>query len=195
MKVFYTASLRGVIENKENLEKIYRLIEKLGHSNLDDVLFNIGDKEKFYSGSHTEKIEHFKRIIWCIKKADVVLLEVSTHSLSMGFILHKALELGKPVVALHLHDRSPFFAQGIEDEKLQVLEYNKGALESILKSSIEYAAKISDIRFNFFISANISQFLDLISKVKKIPRSVYIRSLIENDMQTPEMKTLIEQNE
>lgn len=194
MKVFYTASLRGVDVHRSILKKVYVLLEKLGHSNLDNVLFNIENKENFYNGSHAEQVDHFKRIIRSIKKADVVLLEVSTHSLSMGFILHKALELGKPVIALHLNGFSPFFAQGIEDEKLQVLEYQESNIEAILSSGLDYAAKVADIRFNFFISPKISQFLDTISKVKKIPRSVYIRSLIEKDMRAPEMQDLIEAN-
>ncbi|OGJ37654.1 MAG: hypothetical protein A3A82_01950 [Candidatus Pacebacteria bacterium RIFCSPLOWO2_01_FULL_47_12] len=194
MKVFYTTSLRGVTDNRNLLEKIYALIEKLGHTNLDDVLFNIPDKEGFYSGSHKEKVGHFKRMISCIKKADVVLLEVSTHSLSMGFILHKALELGKPVIALHLPGNSPFFAQGIEDEKLQVLEYRKDTMENIIRLGLDYAAKVSDIRFNFFIPPSIAQFLDIISKVKKIPRSVYIRALIEEDMKKADMKALMDLN-
>lgn len=186
MKIFYTASLRGVKEHKEILQRIFATIEKMGHTNLDRVLFNIDDKENFYSGSHTEKVGHFKRIIRCIKDADIVILEVSTHSLSMGFILHKALEMGKPVIALHLPGNAPFFALGIEDEKLQVIEYLEDDIFDILQTAIDYAAGMSDVRFNFFISPAIGQYLDWISKNKKIPRSVYLRNLIEKDMQENE---------
>ncbi|MDA1079890.1 MAG: hypothetical protein O2840_04360, partial [bacterium] len=87
---------------------------------------------------------------------------------------------------------SPFFVQGIENEKLQVLEYREDTLEETIVAGLDYAAKVADIRFNFFISPNIAQFLDIVAKVKKIPRSVYIRSLIEQDMKTPEMQELVE---
>jgi hypothetical protein len=39
-----------------------------------------------------------------------------------------------------------------------------------------------DTRFNFFISPKIGNFLDWIAKKKKLPRAVYLRKLIEDDM-------------
>ncbi|PIX81498.1 MAG: hypothetical protein COZ34_02940 [Candidatus Pacebacteria bacterium CG_4_10_14_3_um_filter_34_15] len=181
MKIFYTASLRGVKSYRESLQNIYNLIDKLGHKNLDNVLFNIEDRKEFYSGDHDAQIVHFNRIIKSIKDSDIVILEVSTHSLSMGFILHKALEMNKPVIALYQPGNPPFFAQGIENEKLQVIEYSDADVEGTLKDAIDYAQGKADVRFNFFISPSIGTYLDWISKVKKIPRSVYLRGLIEKD--------------
>ncbi|NCN07014.1 MAG: hypothetical protein GW946_04220 [Candidatus Pacebacteria bacterium] len=183
MKVFYTTSLRGVDGYRPILESIYKIIEDLGHTNLDKVLFNIPDKDGFYKGSHSEKVDHFKRMMTCIKDADVIVLEVSTHSLSMGYLLQKALEIGKPVIALHLSGRDPFFLQGIENEKLQIIEYKEDELEQALSASLDYAQGMSDVRFNFFISPSIGAYLDWISKKKKIPRSVFLRSLIQKQME------------
>lgn len=183
MKIFYTASLRGVQSYRDKLKLIYDLIEKLGHKNIDNVLFKITEEDKFYDGSHNDQITHFKRMIKSIKGADVIILEVSTHSLSIGFILQKALEMNKPVIALHQTGNSPFFLQGIENEKLQVIEYENINLEEILKDSLDYASGMSDVRFNFFISPAIGNYLDWISKEKKIPRSVYLRGLIEKSME------------
>jgi len=182
MKIFYTASLRGVKSYRDELQNIFDLIEKLGHKNLDTVLFNIENEGKFYSGIHSDKINHFKRIIKSIKDSDIVILEISTHSLSMGYILHKALEMNKPVIALYQPGNPPFFAQGIENDKLQVIEYSDADIESTLRDAIEYAQGKADVRFNFFISPSIGNYLDWISKVKKIPRSVYLRGLIEKDL-------------
>jgi hypothetical protein len=100
----------------------------------------------------------------------------------MGFIMQKALELSKPVIALYHSNNSPFFATGIENDKLQVIEYNDENLERVLADALDYAKDQADIRFNFFISPKISNFLDWMSKEKRIPRSVYLRRLIENDM-------------
>jgi hypothetical protein len=49
----------------------------------------------------------------------------------------------------------------------------------VLEKAIEYAINQQEVRF---ISPNIGRYLDWISKVKKIPRSVYLRALIERDM-------------
>lgn len=183
MKVFYTASLRGVNSYRDRLRGIFDLIEKMGHKNLDNILFNIENDDTFYNSDHEEKIAHFKRMVNLIKQADIVVLEVSTHSLSMGYILHKALEMNKPVIALYQPGKSPFFIQGIEDEKLQVIEYTDNNLEDTLRDAIDYAQGKADVRFNFFISPSIGNYLDWVSKVKKIPRSVYLRGLIEKDME------------
>lgn len=179
MKVFYTTSLRNVVKNRENLETIYTVIEKLGHANLDKVLLNIPDSSEFYDGLHKEKVNHFNRMIACIKKADVVLLEVSTHSLSMGFILHTALSMNKPVIALHTSGKSPFFVQGIEDKRLRVQEYNFDTIEAVLKTSFAFAQETADVRFDFFISPEISLHLETLARKKRVPKSVYLRSLIE----------------
>jgi len=184
MKVFYTTSLRGVDGYRPVFERIYKIIEELGHTNLDKVLFNIPDKDGFYKGSHSEKVNHYKRMMNCIKTADVVVLEVSTHSLSIGFLLQKSLELGKPVIALHLPKRSPFFIQGMEHDKLQIIEYQEGEIKQTLASALDYAQGSSDVRFNFFISPSIGTYLDWISKNKKIPRSVFLRDLIQKDMES-----------
>ncbi len=182
MKIFYTASLRGVKSYRDELQNIFNIIEKLGHKNLDNVLFTIEDRDEFYKGAHDDKVNHYKRIIKSIKDSDIVILEVSTHSLSMGYMLHKALEMNKPVIALYQTGNPPFFAQGIENDKLQVIEYSESDIENTLRDAIEYAQGKADVRFNFFISPSIGNYLDWISRVKKIPRSVYLRGLIEKDL-------------
>lgn len=182
MKVYYTASARGLKSFQNQYKKIYDSIEKLGHKNLDDLVFNINETD-FYGGTHSEQTKLYERTIKLIKKSDVVVLEVSVPSLSMGYVLHKALELSKPVIVLYQPGNAPFFLQGVENDKLQVIEYLDEDLENTLKDAVEYATGMSDVRFNFFISPAIGNYLDWISKEKKIPRSVYLRGLIEKDME------------
>ncbi len=47
-----------------------------------------------------------------IKNADIVILDVTVNSLSMGFVLHHALELGKPVIASRLKAVENYFGEG-----------------------------------------------------------------------------------
>jgi hypothetical protein len=46
----------------------------------------------------------------------------------------------------------------------------------------DYLSDTQDVRFNFFISPQIGNYLDWVSKNKRIPRAVYLRRLIEEDM-------------
>jgi hypothetical protein len=65
---------------------------------------------------------------------------------------------------------------------LYLVEYSAENLKAQLSEYIEFAKINSDTRFNFFISPQIGSYLDLISHHKKLPRAVYLRRLIEDDM-------------
>jgi predicted DNA binding CopG/RHH family protein len=72
--------------------------------------------------------------------------------------------------------------EGKNDDKLQVVEYELEDLYQVLKDAVEYAFKKVDVRFNFFISPKQLAFLNRIAKDKGIPRSAYIRNLLDVEM-------------
>jgi hypothetical protein len=180
MKIYFTSSVRGKKEFGDNYQLIFQTIEQMGHTNLDQD-FQGEDEDTFYQGTHASQVQLYKETMQKIKSADVVILEVSEHSLSMGYVMNQALDLGKSVIALYVKDHSPYFAAGIDNDKLQVLEYSTETLGTILESALDYAQETMDTRFNFFISPSLSHYLDWVSQTKKIPRSVYLRQLIEED--------------
>jgi len=183
MKVYFTSSARGKEKYGKHYSSIYSTIEKLGHKNIDDLIFRINEKS-FYRGDHKERVKVHKHTIANLRKCDILVLEATVHSLSMGYLLRHALELEKPVIVLYLpgNGSDPFFATGIENDKLQVLEYSESNLEKILKLAFEYAKGQIDSRFNFFISSKIGNYLNWIARKKKTPRAVYLRRLIEREM-------------
>ncbi|MFZ5377004.1 MAG: hypothetical protein ACOZAN_05090 [Patescibacteria group bacterium] len=181
MKIYFDYSGRAVDKHGKIFSDIYHEIERNGHTNLRP-LTSIEYRENLYSTDHESKVAHFRATMANIKKCDVLVIEVSEHSLSMGYLMHKALESGKPVIALHLKGHEPVFAMGIESEKLQVLEYSAESISTVLKHAIDFASETQDTRFNFFISPKHQSYLDWICRSKKVPRSVYLRDLIDEDM-------------
>lgn len=181
MKIYFTASARGKGEFGQYYKQIYDAITQLGHTNVDEFVFKV-DAEDLYRGSHDDQVKLYNQAVRNIRKSDLVLLEVSMHSLSMGFVMQRALEDGKPVVAFFLRGHEPYFALGVENEKLQVLEYQENNLKQIIEDAIEYAQGQMDTRFNFFISPKIGAYLDVVVKKQRLPRAVYLRRLIEEDM-------------
>ena len=179
MKIYFMTSPRTLDKYSDHCVKIYDLIESLGHQNTSKFVSEV-DVEKFYD---SDIKEFHKSTLRDLKKADICIFETSVHSLAIGQLLNVALQMGKPVIAIYADKQVPFFLSGANDEKIQVLHYLEEDLEETLRDAIEYASAQQDVRFNFFISPAIGNYLDWISKVKKIPRSVYLRSLIENDMQ------------
>ena len=182
MKIYFTASARGKELYSDNYTKIYKLIEDLGHKNLDNLVLKI-NPQKFYSGDQEDQADLYKNTVKLIKKADVIILEVSTPSLSMGYVMDRALDEGKPVIILYQKGVNPFFASGIKEERLQVLSYSLKDIREVLKDAIEEAKEQMDVRFNFFISPKIGVYLDWIAKNKKRPRAVFLRRLIEEHME------------
>ncbi len=185
MKILFTASQRG----KEFFESQYKIInqavEKLGHTNVSDDLLNTS-KNKFYDelqkGGREANVELYKIKMKNLQEADICLFECSTHSLSIGFIIQKALELNKPTIVLYYEENIPHFIVGVQDEKLIIRSYNEKNIETVLKEAIEEASELRDKRFNFFISPRLLAYLEQTSNEMGITKSTFIRNLIQEHM-------------
>jgi len=125
----------------------------------------------------------YKEVIQHVRAADAIFVEISYPStVNVGHILTYALDAGKPVVALYKTGREPFFLRGKIDDKLVLLEYTDKDIKQVVANALDYVSSAQDVRFNFFISPEIGRFLDWVSKKRRLPRAVYLRKLIEEDM-------------
>jgi len=115
----------------------------------------------------------------------VIVFEASKPDVSLGYEVASALHLGKPVIVLYRANTGavPHGLKGINSDKLQVDSYDEETLPELLKVAIDYAQDVSDIRFNFFISPSLSNYLDWISQTKKCPALYTCEKLIERDME------------
>lgn len=181
MKIFFGASPRGKQDLSKHYKVIYQTIKELGYSHVTDVAISVEPKEH-YSMPHNEIVKHYKSVINDLKAADIVVIEGSTPSLAIGYLVDKAIEFGKPVVVFHLAKSRPFFLTGIENEKVQIVEYEIEKVKKSLDDALSYAQEQMDTRFNFFISPKIGTYLDWVAKKRRLPRAVYLRRLIEQDM-------------
>src|SRR3989339_240542 len=91
-------------------------------------------------------------------------------------------EKGKPVIAFYDKRISPNLIKGIDSDKFQAVSYDSQNLEDAVKTAVSKARSTMDIRFNFFISPQINEYLDWISRIKRIPRAVYLRELLEKEL-------------
>ncbi len=180
MKVHFIGDLAG---SKSDYKKIVDIIKKRGGELITDhsIVRSLKDIE-------TETPEdaelYAKKMSQWLKQADVVVVETTIPLLGAGYEIAVAIQLGKPVITLYRPDgkNTPHVLRGLESEKLQVIGYNDKNLEEALSLALDYATEQMDTRFNFFVSPSIVNFLDWISKKKRLPRAVYLRRLIEEDM-------------
>lgn len=181
MKVLFTASQRGKKQFGQAYKKIQDFIVNSNYILLqDDILYS--EPEDLYkaleSGDHKKQTEFYKKKIDAIQKADLCVFEASTHSLSIGFVIQKALEFNKPTIVLYIKDHKPLFFSGVDNEKLILQEYDDKNLEKQFDSAIQDALHLREKRFNFFISPGLLSYLEHTSKKEGITKSTFIRNLI-----------------
>ncbi len=183
MQVYFIASSRLVTKNKGIYERIYRAIEVDNKMVSDKVWQWIKKGVKNFSGATIEaKKENYKRTVKAISKSDMVVMEISGHSMSMGYILSQAMEQNKPVVVLYKKGRDPIFVEGIVNSKLVLAEYSQQNLEKVISEAIGKAKCLVDVRFNFFVSPRILNYLTWVSEKRRLPKAVFLRNLIEREI-------------
>ncbi len=180
MKIHFIGDLSG---NKNDYKSIVGIIKKHGGELVTD--HSITRTLKDVETETPEDAELYaKKMSQWLKQSDVVVVETTIPLLGAGYEIAIALQLGKPVICLYRPDgkNTPHVLKGIESEKLQVIGYNDKNLEEALGLALSYATEQMDTRFNFFVSPSIVNYLDWVSKKKRLPRAVYLRRLIEEDM-------------
>lgn len=182
MKIYFTAAVSKVPSDiRANYFLIVKSIEKLGHTVLASHLE--GKDENIISKQNEKDALAVQRKMTAWKKqADLIVVEGSIPSFGVGQEISEALAENKQVIVLHITGRKPHVLAVQGESSLYVVEYSQENLKSVLDEYIEYARTRSDTRFNFFISPEIGAYLDWVAKKKRVPRAVYLRRLIENEM-------------
>jgi len=162
-------------------QKITDTLRQLGHEVWDDHVMEYGlDKRKMETAE--DRRQYYVDMKRKIKQCDLMVAEVSFPStVHVGHELTLALEYNKPVLALYQKDKMPILFWGVDFEHFLVVEYGLDNVKTVLTDSINYLNDHIDTRFNFFISPSLSHYLDWVAQTKKVPRSVYLRQLIEED--------------
>lgn len=177
MKIYFTASARASKEEKENHELIYSLIKELGHSHIDNYKIN-ADPQKFYSSKDAEKANVYQHALDFVKNADLVILEVSTHSLTMGYLIKHAIDVHTPIIALHTKHHSPGFILGIDSDSFQLIEYDRDSLKRKLIHAIDHLKNLEDVRFNLMLPSKVHNYLSEAARQSSVSKAHFIRNLI-----------------
>ncbi len=183
MKVFFTASQRGKKYFGEDYKKIYDYLAKFGYDHVDPMIMEVTEKEFYKKLDEKGYDQHhwlYNNFLAQVKKASIIIFESSLQSMTIGYMIDKALELGKPVIILYKKDHLPYFLAGIKDDNLQLVEYTEKNLDLKLKKALEQAKQMVTTRFNFFISKSMLVYLNETSKELHITKSTFIRNLIND---------------
>jgi len=182
MKIYFSASRYYHEKFQQNCDLILKTLKDGGFQVLDNTHIktttgNFGVKDA------SEKTEIYKNMVKLMDKADISVFEASYPStIHIGHEITLAIEKGKPVVVLYTSGNEPILFRGIQNEKVIWVEYDQKDLVEKLKRAVDEAGKNFDVRFNFFVSPKILSYLDWVAQKRMLPRSVFLRNLIEREM-------------
>lgn len=181
LTLYFTGSLAAKEQYLPNYTKIVNLVKQRGHDIIADQIFNATERE-VSNRTREDRLKFHSQIEKWIYNCDGMIAETSFPSISVGYEISLALRVGKPVLILHSEGDPPSLLAHHKDEKLLCEKYTLQTLPSILDDYMHYIESKSDLRFTFFITPKIASYLDDIAKKDKLPKSVYLRKLIETDM-------------
>jgi len=185
MKIHFFGSLIGnqiKIGDKTNYERIVEAIEFLGYEVITKHALTKQLKEVLEE-DYEQHEKYYQKMIKWIREADIVIAEVTKPEIGTGYELALAVNSEKPVIALYTDGQNSPILLGHNSDRIQHLEYDINNIKQVLRLAINDAKNQSDVRFNFFVSPKIVSYLDWVAKKRKMPRAVYLRRLIEKDME------------
>ena len=117
MKIYFAGSIRGGRDDVEIYSKIINYLKKYGQV----LTEHVGSKELTDSGEPIPEEDVYTRDMTLLKSADVLVAEVSTPSLGVGYEIAKAEEWKKSILCLY---------RKVENNKKlsTIIEGNKGLM-------------------------------------------------------------------
>lgn len=182
MKAYFTASIAAKDQYLPHYKAIIDYIKSKNISVISDHIIKTTESS-IRMESKESRIKFHQQLEEWIMSCDFMIVEASFPSISVGYEISLALRVGKPVLILYSEGDPPSLLAYHKDDKLVCAKYTLSNLKSHLDEFINYIELKHDLRFTFFITPHIMHYLDQISKKEKIPKSVYLRKLIEKDMQ------------
>lgn len=185
MNIYFTASLTGKKQFEDNYKKIVELLNEFGHTVQSDHILKISSSD-VKDQSIADRKKHHKKLQKWLSSADLVVAEVSYPSVSVGYEVALAISKNKPVLALYEKKHAPVALLGEDSDKFLAASYDENSVNEEIRYLVDEVSGQMDTRFNFFISPKHQNYLDWIAKNRRIPRSVFLRQLIEEHMRDNE---------
>ncbi len=181
LKIYFTASIAAKQQYLDNYHRIVNHMKKRGQEIISNHILDNSEREIGLKTREERLAFHNKLEQW-IFACDALVAETSFTSINVGYEISLALRVGKPVLVLFSEGQPPSLLAHHKDEKLLCEKYTQADLPTHLDDFLHYIQSKSDLRFTFFITPKIAAYLDEVAKKNKLPKSVYLRKLIEKDM-------------
>ena len=178
LNVYFTASIVG----KKNFLTEYKVIvgalRAKGFTVQAEHILNVSEAE-IHMETRDVRLKFQRQLERWIQKCDFMIVEASFPSISVGYEISLAVQYAKPILILYTVENPPSLLAHHSDDKLVCEKYTLNTVCGIIDDFVAYVRGASDTRFTFFITPEIATYLEKISRKEKMPKSVYLRKLIE----------------
>lgn len=181
MNIYFTASIVGKKDYLKNYTAIIHAFTSQGHSVQAEHILEVTEPE-IHMKTREERLKFHHKLENWIQSADFMVVESSFPSISVGYEISLALQYRKPVLLLYSIGDPPSLFAHHEDEKVVCEKYTFNTITTITSDFLRFVQGEADTRFTFFISSKQAGYLAKQAKTLRMPKSVYLRSLIDKDM-------------
>ncbi len=181
MQIYFTASIVGKKDYLKNYLKIIDVVKAKEHKIISDHIIEAPEKLATMT-SIEERVAFRKQLDKWISSSDCVIAETSFPSISVGYEISIALHMDKPVLMLYTNGSPPHLISPSTDDKMFCEKYTDTTVRETIEDFLRYVGTSGGIRFTMFITSDLARYLDSVIKKNKIPKAVYIRRLIRDDM-------------
>lgn len=181
MTAYFTASIVGKKHYLTNYLAIIAAIEKRNITVQADHIIKTTEEQIRLETKEERDAFHSQLQTW-IKGCSFMVVEATFPSISVGYEISLALHYKKPVLVLYSEGDPPSLLSEHLEDKIVCEKYSNDSITKLIDDFLNYISDTTDSRFTFFITPEISRHLEQMSKDKRLPKSVYLRHLIERDM-------------
>lgn len=181
MTVYFTASITGKKEYLSNYLAIIKALKAKKYRVIVDHILK-ADENQISRQTKEERVKFQRKLEHWIASCDFVVAETSFPSISVGYEIFLASLRKKPILLLSSNGQMPSLLKYQPEEKIICKKYKLNEVKKIINDFIDFVRENHDIRFNFFVTPKIATYLTTISRKEKLPKSVFLRKLIEKEM-------------
>lgn len=193
MKIHFACSTAKFVKYQNNYFTICKEIKELGHTITRDW---IEEGVEFFKQKRTDidRADIYKKTIESILASDMLVVEGTVSSFSVGHQITVAINKNKPVLFLTYEkkDEKTYFGNnfidGIKTPLITNRSYNFNNLKEVLEDFFNKNKKGATIKFNIVLTKDIDNYLDWASFSYKKNKSEYIREIIEKHIEENDKK-------
>ncbi len=183
MKIAFLAPIEASIQYRQQNMAIVDYLTKIGHSVTHALsvtaetlsIWDEGKRANYFSSFYTK-----------IGKCDMVIAECSTPSVHVGYEISCAIQQGREVIMLKVKNSLPDIMTSDMlnlNKNIYIYEYSNDTLFATIKEALECNPIQKFKKYNVLFPTEMVTKLNQISKKKNLPKSVYIRQILEKGIE------------